>query len=89
MIVCNGIVGLCLLWAAYAIKGFPLHGASAALAALIILAGIELEMAEASAANTDNKRPLQPSTRKGAPDRPGCFRFGRCCEQLFWRSDQP
>ena len=31
----------------------------------------------------DNKRPLQPSTRKGAPDRPGCFRFGRCCEQLF------
>jgi len=39
MIVCNGIVGLCLLWggARHREQGFQLHGASAALAVLAAL----------------------------------------------------
>src|SRR5262249_22130610 len=39
MIVCNGIVGLCLLWggARHHEQGFQLHGASAALAVLAAL----------------------------------------------------
>ena len=39
MIVCNGIVGLCLLWggARHHEQGFQVHGASAALAVLAAL----------------------------------------------------
>ena len=39
MIVCNGIVGMCLLWggARHREQGFQLHGASAALAVLAAL----------------------------------------------------
>jgi Ca2+:H+ antiporter len=39
MIVCNGIVGLCLLWggARHHVQGFQVHGASAALAVLAAL----------------------------------------------------
>src|SRR5580704_9010656 len=44
MIVCNGIVGLCLLWggARYHEQGFHLHGASAALAVLAALTTLTL-----------------------------------------------
>src|SRR5215510_4165462 len=44
MIVCNGIVGLCLLWggARHHEQGFQLHGASAALAVLAALTGLTL-----------------------------------------------
>src|SRR6195256_4782761 len=44
MIVCNGIVGLCLLWggARHHEQGFHLHGASAALAVLAALTTLTL-----------------------------------------------
>jgi Ca2+:H+ antiporter len=44
MIVCNGIVGLCLLWggAQHHEQGFQLHGASAALAVLAALTTLTL-----------------------------------------------
>ena len=44
MIVCNGIVGLCLLWggARHREQGFQLHGASAALAVLAALTVLTL-----------------------------------------------
>ncbi len=44
MIVCNGIVGLCLLWggARHHEQGFQLHGASAALAVLAALTTLTL-----------------------------------------------
>jgi Ca2+:H+ antiporter len=44
MIVCNGIVGLCLLWggARHHEQGFQLHGASAALAVLAALTCLTL-----------------------------------------------
>jgi Ca2+:H+ antiporter len=44
MIVCNGIVGLCLLWggARHHEQGFQVHGASAALAVLAALATLTL-----------------------------------------------
>jgi Ca2+:H+ antiporter len=44
MIVCNGIVGLCLLWggARHHEQGFQVHGASAALAALAALTMLTL-----------------------------------------------
>jgi len=44
MIVCNGIVGLCLLWggARHHEQGFQLHGASAALAVLAALTVLSL-----------------------------------------------
>src|SRR5215472_10987781 len=44
MIVCNGIVGLCLLWggARHHEQGFQVHGASAALAVLAVLTVLTL-----------------------------------------------
>jgi Ca2+:H+ antiporter len=44
MIVCNGIVGLCLLWggARHHEQGFQVHGASAALAVLAALTTLTL-----------------------------------------------
>ena len=44
MIVCNGIVGLCLLWggARHHEQGFQIHGASAALAVLAALTTLTL-----------------------------------------------
>src|SRR4249919_2423023 len=44
MIVCNGIVGLCLLWggARYHEQGFQVQGANAALAVLAALTGLTL-----------------------------------------------
>ncbi len=44
MIVCNGIVGLCLLWggARHHEQGFQVHGASAALAVLAALTSLTL-----------------------------------------------
>src|SRR5262249_59812829 len=44
MIVCNGIVGLCLLWggARHHEQGFQVHGASAALAVLAALTMLTL-----------------------------------------------
>src|SRR3954470_12263944 len=44
MIVCNGIVGLCLLWGGvrHHEQGFQVHGASAALAVLAALATLTL-----------------------------------------------
>jgi Ca2+:H+ antiporter len=44
MIVCNGIVGLCLLWggARHREQGFQIHGASAALAVLAALTTLTL-----------------------------------------------
>jgi Ca2+:H+ antiporter len=46
MIVCNGIVGLCLLWggARHREQGFQIHGASAALAVLAALTILTLVM---------------------------------------------
>src|SRR5262249_27251565 len=51
MIVCNGIVGLCLLWggARHHEQGFHLHGASAALAVLAALTTLTLILPNASA----------------------------------------
>jgi Ca2+:H+ antiporter len=48
MIVCNGIVGLCLLWggARHHEQGFQVHGASAALAVLAALTTLTLISAE-------------------------------------------
>jgi Ca2+:H+ antiporter len=44
MIVCNGIVGVCLLWggARHHEQGFRLHGASAALAVLAAMTGLTM-----------------------------------------------
>src|SRR3954467_15931598 len=44
MIVCNGIVGLCLLWggARHREQGFQIQGASAALAVLVALTSLAL-----------------------------------------------
>ena len=44
MIVCNGVVGLCLLWggARHHEQGFQVHGASAALAVLAVLTVLTL-----------------------------------------------
>src|SRR4030095_15736478 len=44
MIVCNGIVGLCLLWggARHHEQGFQVHGASTALAVLAALTTLTL-----------------------------------------------
>src|SRR5262249_33113716 len=44
MIVCNGIVGICLLWggAQYREQGFHIQGASAALAVLAALTGLTM-----------------------------------------------
>jgi Ca2+:H+ antiporter len=46
MIVCNGVVGLCLLWggARHREQGFQIHGASAALAVLAALTILTLVM---------------------------------------------
>jgi Ca2+:H+ antiporter len=50
MIVCNGIVGVCLLWggARHHEQGFQLHGASAALAVLAALTTLTLILPNAS-----------------------------------------
>src|SRR5437763_8283244 len=44
MIVCNGIVGACLLWGGvrYREQGFQLQGATAALAVLVALTGLTM-----------------------------------------------
>jgi len=51
MIVCNGIVGLCLLWggARHHEQGFQIHGASAALAVLAALTTLTLILPNVSA----------------------------------------
>src|SRR5262247_4503869 len=51
MIVCNGIVGLCLLWggARHHEQGFQVHGASAALAVLAALTILTLILPNVSA----------------------------------------
>ena len=51
MIVCNGIVGLCLLWggARHYEQGFQVHGASAALAVLAALTILTLVLPNVSA----------------------------------------
>jgi Ca2+:H+ antiporter len=52
MIVCNGIVGLCLLWggARHHEQGFQVHGASAALAVLAVLTVLTLIVPNAATA---------------------------------------
>jgi Ca2+:H+ antiporter len=52
MIVCNGIVGLCLLWggARHREQGFQVHGASAALAVLAVLTVLTLIVPNAATA---------------------------------------
>src|SRR5215510_4732777 len=51
MIVCNGIVGMCLLWggARHHEQGFQVHGASAALAVLAALTTLTLILPNVSA----------------------------------------
>src|SRR3974390_1223737 len=51
MIVCNGIVGLCLLWggARHHEQGFQIHGASAALAVLAALTVLTLVLPNVTA----------------------------------------
>jgi Ca2+:H+ antiporter len=52
MIVCNGIVGFCLLWggARHREQGFQVHGASAALAVLAVLTVLTLIVPNAATA---------------------------------------